>query len=107
MVQETFLIVIRATSRYEPRSLVRTYLYGIALKLLSEERRRQEKDPPAPESSPEPMADDASETVLWVRRALGQLEAMGDEISFIQSVRAEQFVNVDFTFFASDPECTR
>jgi aspartate-semialdehyde dehydrogenase len=39
--------------------------------------------------------------------SLGQLEAMGDEISFIQSVRAEQFENVDFTFFASDTECTR
>src|SRR5262249_1710468 len=56
LVQETFLIVIRATSRYEPRSLVRTYLYGIALKLLAEERRRQTKDPPVPESSPEPAA---------------------------------------------------
>lgn len=39
--------------------------------------------------------------------SLGQLEAMGDEISFIQSVRAEQFDKVDFTFFASDAECTR
>ncbi len=39
--------------------------------------------------------------------ALGQLEAMGDEISFIQSVRAEQFDHVDFTFFASDADCTR
>jgi aspartate-semialdehyde dehydrogenase len=39
--------------------------------------------------------------------SLGQLEAMGDEISFIQSVRAEQFENVDFTFFASDADCTR
>jgi aspartate-semialdehyde dehydrogenase len=39
--------------------------------------------------------------------SLGQLEAMGDEISFIQRVRAEQFENVDFTFFASDPESTR
>jgi aspartate-semialdehyde dehydrogenase len=39
--------------------------------------------------------------------ALGQLEAMGDEISFIQRVRAEQFENVDFAFFASDPESTR
>jgi aspartate-semialdehyde dehydrogenase len=38
--------------------------------------------------------------------SLGQLEAMGDEISFIQSVRAEQFEHVDFTFFASDAECT-
>jgi aspartate-semialdehyde dehydrogenase len=39
--------------------------------------------------------------------SLGQLESTGDEISFIQSVRAEQFEKVDFTFFASDPECTR
>lgn len=39
--------------------------------------------------------------------SLGQLEAMGDEISFIQSVRAEQFEHVDFTFFASDAEGTR
>ncbi len=39
--------------------------------------------------------------------ALGQLEAMGDEISFIQRVRAEQFEHVDFTFFASDQESTR
>ena len=39
--------------------------------------------------------------------SLGQLEAMGDEISFIQSVRAEQFEHVDFTFFASDADSTR
>jgi aspartate-semialdehyde dehydrogenase len=39
--------------------------------------------------------------------SMGQLEAMGDEISFIQRVRAEQFDNVDFTFFASDEETTR
>lgn len=39
--------------------------------------------------------------------SLGQLETLGDEVSFIQSVRAEQFENIDFTFFASDPECTR
>jgi aspartate-semialdehyde dehydrogenase len=38
---------------------------------------------------------------------LGQLEAVKDEITFIQSVRAEQFENVDFTFFASDAACTR
>ncbi len=39
--------------------------------------------------------------------AMGQLEAMGDEISFIQRVRAAQFENVDFTFFAADQESTR
>jgi aspartate-semialdehyde dehydrogenase len=39
--------------------------------------------------------------------SLGQLEALGDEVSFIQAVRAEQFDNVDFTFFASDIASTR
>lgn len=39
--------------------------------------------------------------------SLGQLEAVKEEITFIQSVRTEQFEHVDFTFFASDAECTR
>jgi aspartate-semialdehyde dehydrogenase len=39
--------------------------------------------------------------------SLGKLETMKDEVTFIQSVRPEQFDNVDFTFFASDPESTR
>jgi aspartate-semialdehyde dehydrogenase len=39
--------------------------------------------------------------------SLGQLEAVGDEMTFIQSIRSEQFERVDFTFFASDPSSTR
>src|SRR5438132_7442491 len=39
--------------------------------------------------------------------SLGQLETLKDEITFIQSVRTEQFDKIDFTFFASDPDCTR
>jgi len=39
--------------------------------------------------------------------SLGQLEAVRDEVTFIQKVRAEEFRNVDVTFFASDPDCTR
>src|SRR5580658_6938325 len=39
--------------------------------------------------------------------ALGKLESVGDEVTFIQNVRTEQFQNIDFTFFASDPESTR
>jgi aspartate-semialdehyde dehydrogenase len=39
--------------------------------------------------------------------AQGQLEAVGEEVSFIQSVRAEQFEHVDFAFFAGDARSTR
>jgi aspartate-semialdehyde dehydrogenase len=39
--------------------------------------------------------------------SLGQLEAMGEEPTFIQSVLPEHLENVDFTFFASDESFTR
>ncbi len=39
--------------------------------------------------------------------SLGQLEAVGDEMSFVQSIRSEQFERVDFAFFASDSRSTR
>jgi aspartate-semialdehyde dehydrogenase len=39
--------------------------------------------------------------------SLGKLEAVGGEATFIQNVRTEQFQNIDFTFFASDPASTR
>jgi aspartate-semialdehyde dehydrogenase len=39
--------------------------------------------------------------------ALGKLEAVGDEVTFIQNVRTEQFQNIDFTFFAADQDSTR
>jgi aspartate-semialdehyde dehydrogenase len=38
--------------------------------------------------------------------SLGKLETVGDEVTFIQSVRSGQFDKLDFTFFASDQECT-
>jgi aspartate-semialdehyde dehydrogenase len=39
--------------------------------------------------------------------SLGQLEAVGEEPTFIQSVLPEHLENVDFTFFASDDAFTR
>ena len=39
--------------------------------------------------------------------SLGQLEAVGEEVTFVQSVRPENFENVDITFFASRAEFTR
>jgi aspartate-semialdehyde dehydrogenase len=39
--------------------------------------------------------------------SLGKLETVGDEVTFIQKVRAEEFRNIDFTFFAADPDSAR
>src|ERR1700749_1902232 len=50
----------------------------------------------------------ASEFLLMDdQEALGQLEAVGDEITFIQPITSDSFDRVDFTFFAGGPELTR
>ena len=41
------------------------------------------------------------------QKALGQLEAVGDEITFIQPITAGSFERIDFTFFAGAGELTR
>jgi RNA polymerase sigma-70 factor, ECF subfamily len=80
LTQETFLAVIRATSRYQPRALVRTYLYGIALKLLAVERRRERRSDPRQLGVVEPTLDDS----LWVRQALEKLDAQEREILMLR-----------------------
>jgi aspartate-semialdehyde dehydrogenase len=41
------------------------------------------------------------------QQALGQLEAVGDEVTFIQPITADSFEHIDFTFFAGLGELTR
>jgi RNA polymerase sigma factor (sigma-70 family) len=76
LMQETFLAVIRARVRYEPRSLVRTYLYGIALKQVSAERRWQSRRPDSPLSDQKAGALQQSDTPIWIKQALTKLEEM-------------------------------
>lgn len=84
LVQETFLAVIRATSRYEPRALVRTYLYGISLKLLAAERRKFSTSSTSVQSAAEPTTDGTPECVLWVRQAMDKLDATDREILMLR-----------------------
>ncbi len=41
------------------------------------------------------------------QQALGQLEAVGDEVTFIQPITADSFARMDFTFFSGSAESTR
>jgi len=83
LAQETFLVVIRRASRYEPRALVRTYLYAIALKLLANERRKS-REVPADETTGEPGSPPVQETSHWIREALGQLGPSEREILMLR-----------------------
>jgi RNA polymerase sigma-70 factor (ECF subfamily) len=83
LAQETFLAVIRGASRYEPRALVRTYLYGIALKLLAAERRKVLSSTSG-QPAPEPQTGGTPDCVLWVRQAMEKLDAPEREILMLR-----------------------
>ena len=84
LAQETFLVVIRGAERYEPRALVRTYLYAIALKLLMSERRKRAHDGPGIDSIAEPAAHASTERALWVREGLQKLDETEREILMLR-----------------------
>src|SRR5579864_1482359 len=94
LAQETFLAVIRAVSRYEPRALVRTYLYGIALKLLAAERRKSLTSSASGQSAPEPKTDGTPECVLWVRQAMEKLDAPDREILMLREYEQLSYFDI-------------
>jgi len=85
LTQETFLAVLRGTEKWEPRSLFRTWLFGIAMNLLFAERRKTTSRPEEVltgwEASPrEPRPEQG----LWVRQALGRLDEAEREILMLR-----------------------
>jgi RNA polymerase sigma-70 factor, ECF subfamily len=94
LAQETFLGVIRGASRYEPRALVRTYLYGIALKLLAAERRKQRKETSAADPAAEAATAGTQESGLWVREAMAKLDASEREILMLREYEQLSYADI-------------
>ena len=94
LTQETFLAVIRASARYEPRALVRTYLYGIAMNLLAAERRKRFRDSPPGEIALEPATHKAPEAVLWIRQALERLDDTEREILMLREYEQLSYAEI-------------
>jgi RNA polymerase sigma-70 factor, ECF subfamily len=94
LTQETFVAVIRASARYEPRALVRTYLYSIAMNLLAAERRKQFRDSPPGELAPEPVTTDAPDAALWIRQALEKLDDSEREILMLREYEQLSYAEI-------------
>jgi RNA polymerase sigma-70 factor (ECF subfamily) len=94
LAQETFLAVIRSAIRYEPRALVKTYFYGIALKLLAAERRKLSGNEPQMDDDHEPTEDGPSEEALWVRQALEKLDAGEREILMLREYEQLNYAEI-------------
>lgn len=94
LMQETFLAVIKATERYEPRALVRTYFYGIAMNLLSAERRKRFRDAPPGEVASEPATHEDPESVMWIRQALARLGDGDREILMLREYEQLSYAEI-------------
>jgi RNA polymerase sigma-70 factor, ECF subfamily len=97
LTQETFLALLRAASRYEPRALFRTYLYAIGFKILRAHRRKSAfratffgRTSPASD----PAKSDATESALWVRRAVEKLDAIDREVLLLREFEQLSYAEI-------------
>jgi len=97
LTQETFLALVRSASRYQPRALFRTYLYAIAFKILRAHRRKAAfratfLGPRG--STPDPSRHDATESSLWIRRAVAKLDPIDREILLLREFEQLSYAEI-------------
>src|SRR6184192_660391 len=97
LTQEMFFALLRAAARYEPRALFRTYLYAIGFKIL---RAHHSKTAFRAaflghrNSAPDRSKHDATESVLWVRRAVEKLEPVDREIVMLREFEQLSYAEI-------------
>lgn len=84
LAQETWVAVLKGTVRYEPRALFKSYLYGIAFKLLLNEHRKNTRNHAASFLGRSPSTPSSSEADQWVRQALNKLDSTEREIIMLR-----------------------
>lgn len=84
LAQETFIVILRGSERYEPRARFRTYLYAIALKLLWTERRKEARESRHDANTEELQQETDPASAIWVRDALAQLQADHREVLMLR-----------------------
>jgi RNA polymerase sigma-70 factor (ECF subfamily) len=94
LTQECFLALLRNVSRYEPRAGFRSYLYGIAIKMLWAERRKAQRDAPTNGTAPDPATHENPYAALWVRTALGRLEQTDREILMLREYEQLSYAEI-------------
>jgi RNA polymerase sigma-70 factor, ECF subfamily len=97
LTQETFLAILRASSRYEPRALFRTYLYAIGFKILRAHRRKTAFRATflgAAAGVREPAFENAMDVELWLRQAVGKLERLNREILLLREFEQLSYAEI-------------
>lgn len=85
LAQDTFVALLQGASRYEARATFRTYLFGIAYKMLQASRRQTNRRAvePLEIDPPDPGGPDL-DAALWVQHAIAQLDDTDREILMLR-----------------------
>ena len=96
LTQETFLAVLRASSRYEPSALFRTWLYAIGFKILHAHRRKAAFRAMfhGDSGDREPATRDTLDTNIWLRDAVGKLDRTEREILLLREFEQLSYVEI-------------
>ncbi len=95
LAQETFLAVLRAVTRYEPRATFRTYLYGIAsIQLLAERRKGAQRTAIFDLSSPDPSDPRDPEAAMEIRRAVEKLDPEDRELLMLREYEQLSYAEI-------------
>ena len=81
-------------ARYEPRAGFRTYLYGIAVKMVSAERRKAGRELQQTDGLDGAAGDASSDAGLWVRQALEQLDKADREILMLREYEQLSYAEI-------------
>jgi RNA polymerase sigma-70 factor (ECF subfamily) len=85
LAQDTFVAILQAAPRYEPRGALRSYIFGIAYNILVADRRRDRRADSVPLADDPPAGPAADPSLaLWVRDALARLDADDREILMLR-----------------------
>jgi RNA polymerase sigma-70 factor, ECF subfamily len=97
LTQDTFVALLRAAARYEPRALFRTYLYAVGFKILRAHRRKTAFRATLfgrQDSVPDPSKRDATESGLWVRRAVEKLDSIDRDVLLLREFEQLSYAEI-------------
>ncbi len=97
LTQDTFVAVLRASERYEPAALFRTYLYAIGFRILRADRRKSAFRATffsADAIDREPAIPSTAEADLVLRDALSRLEPNDREILMLREFEQLSYAEI-------------
>ena len=97
LAQETFVAVLRASARYQPTALFRTWLYAIGFKILRAHRRKTAFRAMFMGEQPvdrEPATQSTIEAQVLMRHAIGKLESLDREVLLLREFEQLSYAEI-------------